>query len=81
MQKGKINKDGNLIINGKIKYCPYSTIMTATATSAGKKQVNKRCGDWCALFGENISVRGSGKLTSINICKGEILFDELIDER
>ena len=83
--KGKIDRDGFLWIEraGKMNEttCPYSQWLNKTT----EEPIS--CGDWCPLFGEPIlkALRlfnndVVNKMT-IELCRKDIIFDELTDER
>lgn len=67
--KGKLNKNGWLSIQRKGKYaeaiCPYD-------------KENHQCGSLCALFEEP---RHFGTNIKLSLCKKNLIFSELIDER
>ena len=66
--KGKIDKDGNLLIWRKVKYkaacCPYCDIA---------------CGDWCSQFSEPILENKES--TAIITCHFVLEFEKFEDER
>jgi len=88
--KGKIYKDGNLLIWRGNKYaemfCPlipqYITFQKDTKIKS--KIAVLTCGDWCPLFGEPelvINEEKHTKLWQLNLCHRTLIFDEFTDER
>ena len=73
--KGKINKNGSLLIerNGKYKdqWCLYD-----------HKDGAINCGDWCPQFGEPEKAVFEENAAILNICQKKVLvFDDFEDER
>ena len=81
--KIEIDDLGNLIVNGREKFCPFRRFNEDSPDEA-------RCGEWCPLFGEPVMGKElehpiTGKITvmesKLAICQGRVLTGEIIDER
>ncbi|MCP4756363.1 MAG: hypothetical protein GY866_36330 [Proteobacteria bacterium] len=76
--RGRINKDGIIHIQRggemRLQYCPFFSV-----SSAGIEPTV--CGDWCPLFGDPVETNPEEPYTILDICRKQLVFEELIDER
>ena len=82
--KGKIDKDGNLLIERGgflgTASCPFAVWTISQNAPIQHSNEFMPCGHWCSLFGEPFSkINHAG--AELSLCKRTLYFDTFKDER
>jgi len=87
--KGKIDKDGNLLIERggflRTASCPFAVWTISQNAPIQQSNEFMPCGHWCPLFGEPEFIDGHPRFIDghprLSLCRKVLEFVSLVDER